>query len=311
MNRVDRLIAYLVMFQSRDLIRAQDLAAHFEISERTVYRDIDALSLAGVPVYGVAGEGYRLMDGYYLPPVTFTPEEAKALALALGMLIGYSVDGKTQKSAESVRDKIRSILPNRQKREVEALQTILEFFTIPQLKVDFDDQRFVDFQRAINDHKQMHIVYHSLAQDEKTERVIEPLSLIMLNRTWILTAYCQLRKGVRNFNLDRVDQYSTLSQSFTPREAPPPRPSREKRLAIQVQFDHDIVRWVREKQHFSFEGEVGHTAEGIIMRYVVSDWSGISSWLLGWGGQMRIIAPLDLREQVAETARRMLKNHTD
>ena len=101
MNRVDRLIAYLVMFQSRSLIRAQDLAAHFEISERTVYRDIDALSQVGVPIYGVAGEGYRLMEGYYLPPVTFSPAEARALALALSMFIGFSVEGETWDSAET------------------------------------------------------------------------------------------------------------------------------------------------------------------------------------------------------------------
>ena len=99
MTRVDRLMAYLVMFQSRSLIRAQDLAERFEISERTVYRDIDALCQVGVPIYGVAGEGYRLMEGYYLPPVTFSPVEARALALALSMFMGFSVEGVTRQAA--------------------------------------------------------------------------------------------------------------------------------------------------------------------------------------------------------------------
>ena len=114
MNRGDRLVAYLVLFQSRELLRAQDLADRFEISVRTVYRDMDALSQAGVPVYGVGGEGYRLMEGYYLPPITFSPEEAQALALALSMLLGFSVEGETRESAEDVLEKIRSILPKRQ-----------------------------------------------------------------------------------------------------------------------------------------------------------------------------------------------------
>ena len=310
MNRVDRLIAYLVMFQSRDLLRAQDLATHFEISVRTVYRDIDALSQVGVPIYGVGGEGYRLMEGYYLPPVTFSPEEARALALALSMFVGFSVEGETQKSAENVRDKIRSILPNRQKREVEALQTILDFYAIPQLRLDFDDQQFVDFQRAIHEHKLVRIVYHSFASNEKTERIIEPLSLVMLNRNWLLAAYCRLREDVRNFNLARVDRYSVLAQSFTPR-AVPSRTFRDKTLEVHVQFDHEIVRWVRERQHFSFNDEMSTNADGVVMTYIVSGWDAICPWLLGWGDKMRIVAPRYLRDRVAETARRMVENNTN
>ena len=310
MNRVDRLIAYLVMFQSRGLLRAQDLAAHFEISVRTVYRDIDALSQVGVPVYGVGGEGYRLMEGYYLPPVTFSPEEARALALALSMFVGYSVEGETQKSAESVRDKIRSILPNRQKREVEMLQTVLDFYTIPQLKLDFDDSHFVDFQRAIQDQKLVQLVYHSLASDEKTERVIEPLALVMYKRAWLITAYCHLRKDIRNFNLARIDRYSVLSQSFEPR-AIPQRPIRDKNLELHVQFDHNVVRWVRERQHFGFHKELNSNAEGIVMSYVVSDWDTIGPWLLGWGDKIQIIEPPHLRNRIAEIGRRLAAKNSD
>ena len=75
MNRVDRLMGYLLLFQSRGLMRAQDFAAQFEISERTVYRDIQALCEVGVPIAALPGEGYRLLDGYYLPPVTFSEAE--------------------------------------------------------------------------------------------------------------------------------------------------------------------------------------------------------------------------------------------
>ena len=113
--------------------------------------------------------------------------------------------------------KIRAILPTRQKREVEALQAILDFDAFPQRQLDFDNPQLVDFQQAIHEHKLVRFVYHSLAGDEKTERTVEPLSLIMLKRTWILTAYCRLRKGVRNFNLARVDRYNVLTDSFTPR----------------------------------------------------------------------------------------------
>ena len=308
MNRVDRLMAYLVMFQSRGLLRAKDLAAHFEISERTVYRDIDALSQVGVPIYGVAGEGYRLMEGYYLPPVTFSPAEARALALALSMFMGFSVDGETWNSAETARDKIRSILPNRQKREVEALQTVLDFYAFPQPQINFDDQQFLNFQQAIHDQQLLQLTYHSFGSNEQTQRVVEPISMVLLNRTWILSAYCRLRNDMRHFNLERIDDYKVLKQSFADRGVKP-GPFNRETFEIRVRFDHAIVRWVREQQHFTFEREEQSTVDGVVMVYFVSDWERIATWLLGWGDKMTILAPHHLRKRVAETARRMVANH--
>lgn len=81
MNRIDRLVATVLLLQSRKIVRARDIAAHFEISTRTVYRDVRALCEAGVPIAAEAGEGYSLVEGYHLPPVMFTTSEASALFL--------------------------------------------------------------------------------------------------------------------------------------------------------------------------------------------------------------------------------------
>ena len=104
-------MGYLLLFQSRGLMRAQDFADQFEISERTVYRDIQALSEVGVPIMAMPGEGYRLMDGYYLPPIVFTPEEARALSLAVSMMTGLTEDSPTKEYAGIALDKIRAVLP--------------------------------------------------------------------------------------------------------------------------------------------------------------------------------------------------------
>ncbi|MEM9775787.1 MAG: YafY family protein, partial [Chloroflexota bacterium] len=268
MTRVDRLMAYLVIFQSRDLVRAQDLAERFEISERTVYRDIDALCEVGVPLYGVAGEGYRLMDGYYLPPVTFSPEEARSLALALSMFMGFSADGVTSKSAESALEKIQTILPNRQKQEVDALTAVLNFFATPKPQIDFDDNKLLAIQQAINDSKLLELTYHSLTGNKQTQRITEPIRLTMINHSWLLRAYCRLRKDVRSFNLARIDQYQVLDQSFEPRKEINARPQEEE-FEVVVRFDHNVVRWVRERQHISFVQEEAPTQEGVVMIYHV------------------------------------------
>ncbi len=90
MNRVDRLFAILLLLQHKRRIRAHDLAESFEVSERTIYRDMEALSESGVPLYGTPGEGYELMEGYFVPPLLFTPAEANALFLSAKMLMSYT-----------------------------------------------------------------------------------------------------------------------------------------------------------------------------------------------------------------------------
>src|SRR5437016_4187503 len=110
MNRVDRLMAIVVRLQSRRVVRAEDIAAHFEISVRTVYRDIAALGEAGIPIISEPGIGYALMKGYHLPPIMFTSEEASALFTG-GKLVEYLTDASLRKQMDSALLKIRSVLP--------------------------------------------------------------------------------------------------------------------------------------------------------------------------------------------------------
>src|SRR5205809_3099429 len=110
MNRVDRLMAMVLRLQGRRVVRAEDIAAYFEISVRTVYRDIAALGEAGIPIVGEAGVGYSLVKGYHLPPVMFTAEEASALFIG-GKLVEHLTDASLRKQMDSALLKIRSVLP--------------------------------------------------------------------------------------------------------------------------------------------------------------------------------------------------------
>src|SRR6185503_11803203 len=91
MNRVDRLLAVILFLQSRRVTTAEQMARHFELSVRTIYRDLAALAEIGVPIAAEAGVGYTIMKGYHLPPVNFTTEEANALVTG-GMLVGQFTD---------------------------------------------------------------------------------------------------------------------------------------------------------------------------------------------------------------------------
>jgi len=109
MNRIDRLTAILIHLQSKKIVRAEEMADRFEISLRTVYRDVRALMEAGVPIGSEAGKGYFIVDGYHLPPVMFSQEEASAILLA-GKLVEKMTDESIRKSFESAFNENQSVL---------------------------------------------------------------------------------------------------------------------------------------------------------------------------------------------------------
>jgi predicted DNA-binding transcriptional regulator YafY len=318
MNRVDRLMAYLLLFQSRGMLRAQDFAQEFEISERTVYRDIQALGEVGVPIVAMPGEGYRLMEGYYLPPISFSADEARSLYLAISMLVGLATPGRTQTAARSVLEKIRAVLPAATLRQVEALQAILHFFALPGLSLNFDDKTFLTLQEAIHQRRVVHLRYHALYTNEVTERDVEPMALAFLDKAWILSGYCHLRQGVRAFRLDRIDRLAVRDEHFTPREVNLRAYSTTvEPFTVTVRFDPTIVRWVREQQHYSWVEEqtspTGSAPEGgeTIMVYRPRSFEQIEGWLLSWGDKMEVLEPLALRERLATAAARILSRHRE
>src|SRR5688572_24289103 len=126
MKRSDRLFALLLLLQVGRRVRARDLAARLEVSERTVYRDVAALSEAGVPVVALPGAGYELAEGFYLPPLVFTPGEAGALSLG-ARLLAAQTSGRLPRDAERALEKIAAVLPAATRREVERLTEVIGF----------------------------------------------------------------------------------------------------------------------------------------------------------------------------------------
>ncbi|NJN98889.1 MAG: YafY family transcriptional regulator, partial [Anaerolineales bacterium] len=282
MNRVDRLMAYLLLFQSRGLMRAQDFAGEFEISERTVYRDIQALCEVGVPVVAMPGEGYRLMEGYYLPPISFSADEARSLHLSISMLVGLTTPGPTQQAASAALEKIRAVLPEATLRQVEALQSVIRFYAFPRPTLTFDNKTFLTLHEAIQQRQVVRLRYHAF-NNEITERDVEPLELSYLDNAWILFGYCRLRQGLRNFRLDRIDRLVLANEQFAPRQLDSrQRSSGQEHPRVIVKFDPSVTRWVRERQHFSLI----EARNDSVMVYRPSSFEQIEGWLLGWGDKM-------------------------
>ncbi|MGQ0549083.1 MAG: helix-turn-helix transcriptional regulator [Armatimonadota bacterium] len=313
MNRVDRLVGYLLFFQTHGQVRAADFAQRFEISERTVYRDIQALSEVGVPIVALPGKGYRLTEGYYLPPIAFSPDEARALALALGMITGAAARGRTREAAVAALEKIRVVLPKETLRQVEALLAVTRFYSHPAMQVDLADRKLLDLQRAILDRRVVQLQYHAHTTNEVTVRDVEPLQLVLVERTWILDAYCRLRQASRGFRLNRVDAYKVREERFVPRDLSVCE--REPSLRVVVRFQPDVVRWVQERQHFSYSSqetaeERARRAGDEVMIYRPRAFDVIDGWLLSWGDTFEVLEPPELRQHLEAIAGRIGSRHS-
>lgn len=307
MNRTDRLLAILLAFQAQREMRAEDLARRFEVSVRTVYRDVQALSEGGVPIAALPGKGYRLLDGYFLPPLSFTVDEAVVLALG-GGFIRDRVDAELRRAADDALAKLQAILPL-ERQETVARRRREVFF--PTFSGGPDERKLGALRAAIREHRVLRLLYHSPRRPVAEGREVEPVSLVYAGLDWHLAAYCRLREAPRLFKLNRIDRYEPLAERFTPSARHAVGPDTDDRHDVpeaRVGFDPSVERWVRERQPFPFLREE-RGESGPVFVYALRDETELLGWVLSWGAAAEVLAPPALRRRLAAEAHAIAERH--
>jgi predicted DNA-binding transcriptional regulator YafY len=326
MNRTDRLLGILLELQARGELRAEDLASRFEVSVRTVYRDVQALSETGVPVVASPGKGYRLMEGYFLPPLSFSAPEAALLILG-GEFVKERVDPELRRVAESALTRLAGVVPPARRPEVARRRREIDFHSS---RHPGEDPRLPPIRAAVEEGRVIRLLYHAYRRPSPEPRTVEPYMLVHLAQAWHLAAYCRLRRAPRLFRLDRIDRLEVLAERFTLGERHHRHPEWEggaggdgRDREARVRFDPSVVRWVRERQPYFFRREeppanAPENAEatpgpvataGPVFVYNLRDEAALLSWLLSWGGAFTVLDPGPLRDRVATAARAVLARH--
>ncbi len=309
MNRTDRLLAIVLELQRAGKRRAEDLAATFETSKRTIYRDMEALSEAGVPVVAVPGLGYALMEGYFLPPLSFNTDEATMLLLGSDVM-AQQFDAQYRAAAQSAAAKIEGVLPEKLRGEVRSLQESIRFF-VPGDPAE--QSRLQTLRRAILDRRTVCFDYTARNPSESrppATREVDPYALTHIAGSWHLTGHDHLRRARRNFRLDRMDTLTITDRGFRRPEhiAFGPRPD-DRTIIIRALFDADTARWVREARSYFTVAEE-ETPDGLLVILTVRDERDVLQWLLSWGSHVHVLEPESLREQIAAEASALLARHS-
>jgi len=309
MNRVDRLLGMILFLQGRRVVRAEDMAAHFEISVRTVYRDLAALGEVGVPIVAEAGVGYSLVRGYHLPPVMFTADEAGAIATG-SVLVQQFTDASLQAPMQSALLKIRAVLPAEQQRHLENIEHSIAF---PRRKPQ-DDANLVQLQQSLAQRRVIRIDYQGVKDEQAMPRDIEPLFLIYYLERWHLIAWCRLRKDVRDFRTDRIQNITITKETFAPREDVTYEKLRElwrkdaTYLTAKVHFKPLSVERARREWSMNVQKEVKHK-DGSVLTLSTGSFDWMTGWLLSFGTNATVLEPPELKQLVIEAAERALAHH--
>ena len=210
MRRADRLFQIIQRMRRRGVVTARALADQFDVSERTIYRDISDLIASKVPIEGAAGIGYSLRKGYDLPPLMFTENELDALVFGARM-VQYWSDAELSQAADAALTKIANVLPPHLERILED-RSLWAPGDVRRTPLTFDLGRF---RAAIRARQKLRFRY----QDEKgaeTRRKVRPLTLWLYPPSWLAGSWCELREDFRFFRLDRMTDVEFLGESFAP-----------------------------------------------------------------------------------------------
>jgi predicted DNA-binding transcriptional regulator YafY len=313
MNRTDRLLAIVLELQGKGRQRAEDLAATFETSKRTIYRDIQALGQAGVPLISVPGHGYSLMKGYFLPPLSFSTDEATMLLLGSDFM-AQNFDAQYRAAAQLAGRKIAGVLPEKLRDEVHYLQSNIRFIVMGGPEQSAEPEMLQQLRRAIIERTIVRFRYHTRhaedGRDAQSTREADPYSLMHISNAWYLAAYCYMRRGMRYFRLDRMENLELLAKTFTRRTdfQMDNNQNRERNITVRALFDKEVARWVHEsRSYFTLTEE--ETPEGLMVTLRVRQESEVLQWLLSWGRHVHILEPESLRKRLVEEAEGMLRNH--
>jgi predicted DNA-binding transcriptional regulator YafY len=311
MNRIDRLTAILIMLQTKRIVKAREIAARYQISLRTVYRDIRALEDAGIPIGAQAGTGYFLAKGFHLPPIMFTQDEAGALLLGAKLVEKFS-DMRVNLHFAGALDKIKAVLGTADQDSLNRLDNLITVLLAAPLGNEGVANNWLsDIQSVLAQSRVIRMDYHSNYKGELTTRSVEPLGLCFYAGRWHLLAYCQLRRDYRDFRVDRIRAVTVTSEYFD-RQRHGDLDKLVKHIVLSADLKSATLRFTPQaarlisdqKYYYGFVRQWAH-GEDVEMEFLVPDYGFLGHWLLSFVDQVTVLAPEVLIRTMVDHVRRL------
>lgn len=311
LKKLDRVTAILTQLQSKPVVRAQDLAEKFDVSIRTIYRDVKTLENAGIPIVGEAGNGYSLMDGYKLPPIMFTKEEVLSFITAEKLMQKFSHQSLGS-HYQAAMEKVRSVLRNSDKNLIQNIEKQIDVFSFHTDSGDSLKNVIPIILESIADKTQLNIRYQTV-DGRVDNRTIETVGMFFEFNFWYIMAFCTLRKDFRQFRIDRILEISKTQNPFL-QEYGQVNDYRKKsngnKVKAKLLVDKKIMsHLVNSKKYYGLIEEV-ETEQGVELTFE-TEWisDGFPRWLITFADYATVLEPESLRVRLNELLVKMTERH--
>lgn len=315
MNKTERQLAITLELQRNKVMRAEDLAARFETSVRTIYRDIQALSEAGVPIAGAPGQGYSLMEGYFLPPVGFEAKEAVALLMGIDFT-EQRLDQDYVNAAIAARRKIEAILPEAVRGESVRVRETMKLLHIGEPVTGRKEKGYLaQVRKAILERRKLSFAYLKKLPgadgSRSSSRKVCPYGLTLVQGNWVLVASCELRGGIRHFRLSRMNELALLEEHFSMPHGfnlNDYRPPDDRHVKVLLRANLDIADKIAETAGFYIENTEEREQE-LFVTFRVRQMEELLPLVLSWGGAVEVLEPDSFRSRLRREAEQIMKRY--
>lgn len=310
-NRFDRIIAILIQLQSRKIVKAKELADRFGVTLRTIYRDIKTLDNAGVPIIGEAGVGYSIMDGYRLPPVMFSREEAGSFVAAEKLMSRFT-DEKMSSFFATAMYKVKSVLRSDEKNMVEFLENQIDISSGPSGFNKNIPSALHQITESMATKKQLLIEYKAVKGVAIADRKIEAIGMFHENQFWYIYAWCHLRHDYRQFRIDRIIDLKITAESFS-MDHPSlqelrSRDLQEEKTTVRIKIKKSAAPYLQSgKEYYGFVSEKS-IGNDVIMHFECCNVErAFARWFMMFADFACILEPESLKtavRQILDTAQK-------
>jgi predicted DNA-binding transcriptional regulator YafY len=304
--RIDRMLAITVILLNQDRISARELAERFEVSIRTIYRDVDAISMAGIPITSYAGKqgGFKIIDSFKLDRQLLTMKDMLAILSALKGINATLED----KELDSAIDKITCLVPDDKTSLLEDHMQHISIEIHPWGYQKSQQKYLKVIHNAIAENQIIEFQYEN-AKGEVRHRKVEPMTLLFKGYAWYLFSFCLYRNDYRLFRLSRIKDVNVLEEKFARRDKTHKEYFREsyqsaKLVNIILKFSPKIKQKVIE--YFGEESVNIQEDGNIIVKFTYPEDDYIYSIILGFEEHIEILEPTYIRERLKEKVEKIL-----
>lgn len=298
--KVDRLVSIIMLLLEKERIGAQELAEMFEVSPRTIYRDIDAINMSGIPVRAISGVGggFEIMETYKVDRKVFSTSDLSAILMGLSSLSNM-MHGNELVNALA---KVKSFIPADQVKEIELRANQICIDLSPWIGNRNIEQNMEKMKTALQENRLISFTYTD-RHGNSTVRTVEPYQLVMKGRHWYLQGYCYKRDEFRLFKLSRISELQILEEFFLRREYQKPVLEFEDVLStIQMEIKLRIHKSIMDTMldYCTYDCFTLDDEEHLIVNFPFIDNEYYYNMLLGFGDKCECLEPLSVREEIKQ-----------